>query len=119
MTVPTNSTSTDAPNARVDIYKEHHEAFQAAGQSKTEQEWLARAAEVSRLFAIDASQRDIDNVSPVAEVGLLKSSGLLKILGPKQYGGGGQGWDVGYKAIREVAKGDGYDSNDTLCMCSR
>lgn len=90
-----------------DPYAEHHQAFQSAGLPQTEQEWLARAAEVSRILAKDAAQREQDNVSPFLEVGLLKSSGLLKILGPKSYGGGGQGWDVGYKAIREVAKGDG------------
>lgn len=90
-----------------DPYAEHHQAFNSAGLPQTEQEWLARAAEVSRIFAKDAAQRDIDNISPFLEVGLLKSSGLLKILGPKSYGGGGQGWDVGYKAIREVSKGDG------------
>ena len=38
---------------------------------------------------------------------MLKSSGLLKVLGPVAYGGGGQSWEVGYKVIREVAKGDG------------
>jgi len=37
----------------------------------------------------------------------LRSAGLLKLLGPKAIGGGGQPWDVGYKVIREVAKGDG------------
>lgn len=88
-------------------YDDHHKAFKSAGQPQTEEAWLARAAEVSQIFAKDAAQRDIDNVSPFAEVGLLKSSGLLKVLGPKAHGGGGQDWSVGYKVIREVAKGDG------------
>jgi hypothetical protein len=47
------------------------------------------------------------NEPPKSQVSLLKSSGLLKVLGPVKYGGGGQTWDVGYKVIREVAKGDG------------
>ncbi|TVY34218.1 Dibenzothiophene desulfurization enzyme C, partial [Lachnellula subtilissima] len=50
---------------------------------------------------------DDENKTPRAEIALLKSSGLLKLLGPKAFGGGGQGWDVAFKAIREVAKGDG------------
>lgn len=91
---------------RVD-YQEYHDAFKTAGLPQTEGEWLARASEVARIFAIDAAQRDIDNISPFPEVALLKSSGLTKILGPKVYGGGGQGWDVAYKAIRRVAQGDG------------
>lgn len=69
--------------------------------------WLARAREVAEVLAQDAAQRDQDNKSPRAEVALLKHSGLLKLLGPKKYGGGEQPWHVGYKAIREVAKGDG------------
>lgn len=70
--------------------------------------WLARAREVGEVLAKDAVQRDQENKSPLAEVTLLKHSGLLKLLGPKKYGGGEQPWTVGYKAIREVAKADGY-----------
>lgn len=70
--------------------------------------WLARAHEVGEVLAKDAVQRDQENKSPQAEVTLLKHSGLLKLLGPKKYGGGEQPWTVGYKAIREVAKADGY-----------
>lgn len=88
-------------------YQEYHTSFKLAGLPQTESEWLARAAEVARIFAVDAAQRDIDNVNPFKEIGLLKSAGLLRVMGPKIYGGGGQGWDVGYKVIREVAKGDG------------
>lgn len=73
----------------------------------TEDAWLARAQEVAKVLAQDAAQRDQENKSPRAEVALLKHSGLLKLLGPKKYGGGEQPWSVGYKAIREVAKADG------------
>ncbi|KAL4907823.1 hypothetical protein BDW74DRAFT_189231 [Aspergillus multicolor] len=69
--------------------------------------WLARAKAVSGVLAQDAAQRDQENKSPRAEIALLKHSGLLKLLGPKKYGGGEQPWSVGYQAIREVAKGDG------------
>lgn len=73
----------------------------------TAEAWLARAREVASVLAQDAAQRDQENKSPRAEVALLKHSGLLKLLGPKKYGGGEQPWSVGYKAIREVAKADG------------
>jgi alkylation response protein AidB-like acyl-CoA dehydrogenase len=73
----------------------------------TEDAWLARAREVAAVLAQDAARRDQENKSPRAEVALLKHSGLLKLLGPKKYGGGAQSWDLGYKAIREVAKADG------------
>ncbi|KAL4953493.1 acyl-CoA dehydrogenase/oxidase [Aspergillus filifer] len=69
--------------------------------------WLARARKVAEVLAKDAVQRDQENKSPRAEIALLKHSGLLKLLGPKKYGGGEQPWSVGYQAIREVAKTDG------------
>lgn len=69
--------------------------------------WLNRAQEVADVLALDAGTRDKENKSPRAEVALLKHSGLLKVLGPKKYGGGEQPWSVGYKAIRKVAEADG------------
>ncbi|KAL6244786.1 hypothetical protein RBB50_008314 [Rhinocladiella similis] len=94
---PTNNvTSTD-----------NHAKFTSGELPKTPEQWLARAREVAQILAVDAAQRDIENRSPVNEVKLLKAAGLTKVLGPKEYGGGGQDWSVGYKVIREVAKGDG------------
>ena len=69
--------------------------------------WLQRAQEVADVLAIDAVVRDRENKSPRAEIALLKYAGLLKLLGPKKYGGGEQPWSVGYKAIRKVAEADG------------
>jgi alkylation response protein AidB-like acyl-CoA dehydrogenase len=57
--------------------------------------WAQRAQEVADILAVDAVRRDHENKSPRAEVALLKHSGLLKILGPRKYGGGGQPWSVG------------------------
>ncbi|KAK4631662.1 Dibenzothiophene desulfurization enzyme C [Fulvia fulva] len=88
-------------------YNQHHERFEQEGLPKSQQAWIQRAKEVSDILAEDAAQRDIDNKSPRAEVSLLKSAGLLKVLGPEKYGGGEQSWETGYKVIREVAKGDG------------
>ncbi|KAF1827514.1 acyl-CoA dehydrogenase NM domain-like protein [Dissoconium aciculare CBS 342.82] len=89
------------------IYAAEHQQFKNEGLPSTAQGWIQRAQAVSEILSRDAAQRDIENKAPRAEVSLLKSSGLLKILGPKKYGGGEQTWEVGYKAIREVAKGDG------------
>ncbi|BCS23091.1 thermophilic desulfurizing enzyme family protein [Aspergillus puulaauensis] len=86
-----------------------YDSYQAKWSSlpDTAEAWLARAREVADVLAQDAAQRDQENKSPRAEVALLKHSGLLKLLGPKKYGGGEQPWSVGYQAIREVAKADG------------
>lgn len=89
------------------IYEEHHKKFIAKGQPTSTEGWLERAREVSEILGSDAPARDIENKSPQAEISLLKSASLLKVLGPKDIGGGGQNWEVAYKVIREVAKGDG------------
>jgi hypothetical protein len=85
--------------------------------------WLQRAQEIADILAVDAVLRDQENKSPRAEISLLKYAGLLKVLGPKQYGGGAQPWSVGkrlatfirniqtdidqgYKVIRKVAEAD-------------
>lgn len=79
-----------------------------------EEDWINRARDVAEVLAHDVVKRDKENRSPRAEIALLKYSGLLKVLGPRKYGGGGQAWDVGYKTIREVAKADGYASTRSL-----
>ncbi|CRG92407.1 hypothetical protein PISL3812_09466 [Talaromyces islandicus] len=87
------------------VYEEYKAKWTDTPQD--EQGWLTRAREVAEVLAQDAVKRDQENKSPVAEIALLKHSGLLKTLGPQKYGGGGQPWNVGYKVIREVAKADG------------
>ena len=88
-------------------YEDYHKKSTSVELPHNEEAWLGRARQVAELFNIDAVHRDVESKSPFAEVALLKSSGLLKVLGPKAFGGGGQSWEVGYRAIREVAKGDG------------
>ena len=99
------SNATAVPATDPKVYDEYPEKF--AQQPTDEAGWLQRAKDISTVLASDASAREKENKSPVAEVALLKHSGLLKVLGPKKYGGGGQPWSLAYKLIREVAKGDG------------
>jgi alkylation response protein AidB-like acyl-CoA dehydrogenase len=89
------------------VYDIHHQTFSSAPLPKNEAEWVERAAKVAAILAEDVTVRDREQRIPAAEVSLLKSSGLLKVLGPARYGGGNMPWDVAYKVIREVAKGDG------------
>lgn len=114
--VPANSHSaTESPSKKTEpnpasdpsVYDIHHQKFISDGLPTTSEGWIQRARQVGEIFATDAAARDIENKSPKAEVALLKSAGLLKVLGPKAIGGGGQNWEVGYKVIRQVAKGDG------------
>ncbi|MDQ3404668.1 MAG: acyl-CoA dehydrogenase family protein [Actinomycetota bacterium] len=73
----------------------------------TAEGWLDRAREVAALFAVDAVARDRAGAAPHAEVALLKDSGLVTLLGPVEQGGGGQNWTTAYRAVREIAAGDG------------
>ncbi|QOS58096.1 acyl-CoA dehydrogenase family protein [Thermobifida fusca] len=74
---------------------------------RTPAEWLTRAAEVGAILAADAVERDRAGQTPYTEVQLLKDSGLVTLLGPVEYGGGGQTWETAYRVTREVSKADG------------
>lgn len=74
---------------------------------RTEAEWLARARQVREVLAADAAARDRAAATPYDEVALLKSSGLVTLLGPAEHGGAGQEWPTAYRVVREVAAGDG------------
>ena len=80
-----------------------------AGQARptTAAAWLERAAEVAAILDVDQVERDRRRAVPLAEVQLLKDSGLTTVLGPVAHGGGGQRWETAYRLIREVASGDG------------
>ncbi|KAG4434742.1 hypothetical protein IFR05_009768 [Cadophora sp. M221] len=106
-TEPASKKAKPNPTTDPSVYDVHHQKFISDGLPTTSEAWIERARQVSDILAQDAPARDIENKSPKAEVALLKSAGLLKLLGPKAIGGGGQDWEVGYKVIREVAKGDG------------
>ena len=93
------------PSTDPKVYDEYQAKW--AEQPTDEAGWVQRAKDVASVLAQDATIRDKENKSPRAEVALLKHSQLTKVLGPAKYGGGEQPWSVGYKTIREVAKGDG------------
>ncbi|KAF2762259.1 acyl-CoA dehydrogenase NM domain-like protein [Pseudovirgaria hyperparasitica] len=106
LTFKPNGEGASIPQTDPAVYADFEKKW-AGKLPSTEAQWVQRAAEVAEVLAADAAVRDRENKSPRAEVALLKYSGLLKVMGPKKYGGGGHSWSVGYKVIREVAKGDG------------
>lgn len=93
------------PSSDPAVYDEY--ASKWATLPTDEEGWVKRAQDVAAVLAQDAAAREKENKSPKAEVALLKHAGLLKVLGPRKYGGGEQPWSVAYKTIREVARGDG------------
>jgi alkylation response protein AidB-like acyl-CoA dehydrogenase len=68
--------------------------------------WLERAQEVGRTLAADVTARDRANAQPLAEMALLRESKLLTMLGPVEFGGGGQSLQTGYRIVRELARYD-------------
>jgi hypothetical protein len=97
--------SSSYPSTDPAVYDEFQTKW--SGLPDTAQEWIARAREVAQVLERDVVDRDRENKSPRAEVALLKHAGLLKLLGPKRFGGGEQPWSVAYAVVREVAKADG------------
>lgn len=81
--------------------------WSAAPKPDNPADWVKRAAEVSAILKIDAAARDQANQTPRAEVQLLKDAGLVNLLGPREFGGGGETWQTAYKVTTEVAKADG------------
>ena len=73
----------------------------------TPEEWIDRARDVATILAEDAVALDRGTEPPHVEVALLKDSGLATVLGPVEFGGGGQSWETAYRLIREVATADG------------
>ncbi|RSM19475.1 hypothetical protein CDV31_001635 [Fusarium ambrosium] len=69
--------------------------------------WVKRAREVADILKLDAAERDAAGKTPFAEVQLLKDAGLVNLLGPGEFGGGGETWQTSYKVTTEIAKADG------------
>lgn len=82
-----------------------------AGDQVAEQErastWLAVAVELGWEFRETAAQRDRHGGSPTREIERLREVGLLTLLLPVRYGGGGGNWELGYRVIREIARAYG------------
>ncbi|KAI8712644.1 hypothetical protein NCS52_01363000 [Fusarium sp. LHS14.1] len=69
--------------------------------------WVKRAREVADILKLDAAERDAAGKTPFAEVQLLKDAGLVNLLGPREFGGGGETRQTSYKVTTEIAKADG------------
>lgn len=75
-------------------------------KEKTREDYIAQAKELAKIFASDAAERDKSGGTAKAQRDLLRESGLLTILIPKEYGGEGQTWSTVLEIVREFAKAD-------------
>lgn len=69
--------------------------------------YLVRAAGLKEQFGRDAAERDQLGGRPVEQIRLLKASGLVNLLIPRECGGDGQPYSTAMKIVREFAKVDG------------
>lgn len=68
--------------------------------------WRKTAEDVAAALAADVLERDRRNADPHAEVQLLRGSGLLNLLIPTGWGGGGGHWESALHAVRILAGTD-------------
>ncbi|MCG2620745.1 acyl-CoA dehydrogenase family protein [Arthrobacter sp. I2-34] len=85
--------------------------------------WTAVAETVAAELARDAVDRDRAGAAPVAELELLRSSGLVNLLIPRSAGGEGGHWETAFAAVRAVARADasigqilGYHFLNSACI---
>lgn len=69
--------------------------------------WRAVATDVAQTLAQDALERDRKNEPPFAEARLLRSSGLLDLLVPAEFGGAGGHFQTAFETVRILATADG------------
>ena len=69
--------------------------------------WKATAESVAQVLASDVLERDRANAVPAAEAQLLKDSGLVNLLVPAEFGGGGGHFESALEAVRILARVDG------------
>ncbi|WP_246262497.1 acyl-CoA dehydrogenase family protein [Arthrobacter mobilis] len=85
--------------------------------------WSAVAGSVAAELARDAVERDRAGAAPVAELALLRESGLVNLLIPRAAGGEGGHWETAFAAVRTVARADasigqilGYHYLNSACI---
>jgi alkylation response protein AidB-like acyl-CoA dehydrogenase len=69
--------------------------------------WLRVAREAADDLATDAAAREQAGRTPSDEVSRLREAGLLTLLAPAGYGGGGADWPTAYAVVREIGAADG------------
>lgn len=69
-------------------------------------EWLGVAQRVADELVPTALERDRAGRAPVAEIDLLRDSGLLDLLVPSELGGRGGHWRTAFEVTRVIARAD-------------
>ena len=68
--------------------------------------WQALAERVTATLASDVLARDRANLDPSAELDVLRGAGLVTLLDPVEFGGGGAHWGTAFRVLRVLARVD-------------
>jgi alkylation response protein AidB-like acyl-CoA dehydrogenase len=68
--------------------------------------WDAVATEVATKLAVDVLDRDRANLDPTTELDLIRESGLVNLLDPAEFGGGGGHWESAFRVVRILSRVD-------------
>jgi alkylation response protein AidB-like acyl-CoA dehydrogenase len=77
-----------------------------AADDRERAHWTDVATQVAAQLAVDALERDRANLDPTHELDLLRTSGLVNLIHPAEFGGGGAHWETAFRAIRILARAD-------------
>lgn len=69
-------------------------------------DYLSTAIHLAERFRADAAERDKTGGTPKRQRDWIRSSGLLKLLIPAEYGGYGERWSAVLRVVREFARTD-------------
>ena len=72
----------------------------------TGSDWRAAAAEVAARLRATAVERERQGKAPRGEVALLRHAGLLTLLNPVEFGGGGASFADAFHVVRIIAQAD-------------
>jgi alkylation response protein AidB-like acyl-CoA dehydrogenase len=68
--------------------------------------WSGVAERVAAELARDALERDRRNLDPTTELDLLRDAGLVDLLHPAEFGGGGGHWETAFLVVRILSRAD-------------
>ena len=97
------ATAPTSPESRPERPRSHWDRVATAAEHE---HWDAVAACVAETLAADVLERDRGNLDPTTELEPLRSSGLVNLLDPAEFGGGGAVWSTAFRVIRILAAAD-------------
>ena len=69
-------------------------------------QWISTAERVAETLAVDAAERDRTSARPVAVLDVLRDSGLVDLLIPREFGGQGGHFETAFHVVRVLARAD-------------